>query len=413
MKSHYSMPLLVILILLTLSCSPKKGRIDAKSNAKIIDIAAKVGKEKIVNLSEIASEVRYVPLETKKESLIDGGIISLFYVKEHIYVIDNISIIIFDSNGKHLSTVNRYGRGPQEYTDIINASVIPKNGNITIFSSPGILTEYDIYGNFIAQIKKPDLKEYDFINCIKLNHNTFLASVSHSFLEVGKYSVIVFDSLSNINLTITNPAYPFDKNYDGILRGNSELRVLKIPDLICFDNKIRIIHRDIDMDTIYSLTTNMKLEKPYIFNYGKYKMPYIKSNYKQTVTSKTSKKITLSGNIIETENYLFLKFNFRGIKTESYERRRNIVCGIFNKRDGELTLMKEPLKGKLGFKNDIDSGPAFWPSSQSSDNNLITYYAVDKFKQFADSNAQSSKIKEIATRLNENDNPVVVIVKIN
>jgi hypothetical protein len=289
----------------------------------------------------------------------------------------------------------------QEYPDILHVSVYPENGDIVVFTSAGTINEYDVYGNFISQVKVPELDGHYLVTCFKLDKNTYVASVHQHVFNKRGCSAVLFDSLSNIKLTIPTP-----KKY-------SESRVARIPMLVQFGEKIRIIHGDVDMDTVYSVTPNLTIEEPYIFNYGKYKMPYNKQHYSEVLASKTHNNITLSGNIIETENYLFLKFNFRGIKTESYERRRNIVCGIFNKRDGELTLMKEPLKGKLGFKNDIDSGPAFWPSSQSSDNNLITYYAVDKFKQFADSNAQSSKIKEIATRLNENDNPVVVIVKIN
>ena len=39
-------------------------------------------------------------------------------------------------------------------------------------------------------------------------------------------------------------------------------------------------------------------------------------------------------------------------------------------------------------------------------------YSTDKFKSFADSSVSSSNVKKIAARLDENDNPVVVIVKL-
>lgn len=396
MRAYCPVSLFVLILLLMSGCSPK----EEKTDSKIIDIAAKVGTGEIVNLSKIASEIRYVPLETKKESLIDGGMVSMFFVKGHIYVIDNTNVKIFDSNGKYLSTINRLGRGPEEYTDILNASVDPVNGNITIFSYSGILKEYDIYGNFISSVQIPDLADYDFINCMKFDDNNYISSVQQRSIKGEDYSLIVFDSQSKIKLKIANSA------------SNSELAVVRIPSLVRFENKIRIIHREIDMDTVYSLTANMMLEESFVFNYGKYKMPYNKSNYRETLASKTSKNISLSGNVIESENYLFLNFNFRGIKSESYERRWNIVCGIFNKENGELTLMKEPVKGKLGFKNDIDTGLVFWPYSQCFDNSLVSMYSADKFKSFADSSVSSANVKEIAARLDENDNPVVVIVKL-
>ncbi|HCV16420.1 MAG TPA: hypothetical protein DF637_08825 [Rikenellaceae bacterium] len=385
-----------VFLLLCFGCSP----ITEQTDSKVIDIAAKVRTGEIVNLSHIADEIRYVPLETKKESLIDGGIIYVFFEKGHIYVVDNTNVKIFDSNGKYLSTINRLGRGPEEYSDILNANVDPQSGNVTIFSYSGKLKEYDINGNFISSVQIPDLKGCDFLNCIKFDDNTYLSSVQQRTDKGIEYSLVAFDALSKVKLIIDNPA------------DNSELNVARIPSLLRFEDKIRIIHRDVDMDTVYSLTTDMKLEESFIFNYGKYKMPYNKSNYKEILGSKTSNNISLSGDVIESGNYLFLKFNFRGIKTESYERRWNIVCGIFNKVDGKLTLMKEPVKGKLGFRNDIDTGLVFWPYSQCSDNYLLSMYPADKFKTLADSSVSSAKVKEIAAKLDENDNPVVVIVKV-
>ncbi len=315
-------------------------------------------------------------------------------------VMDNTQVKVFYSNGKYLSTVNRQGRGPEEYPYILHVSVYPENGNIVVFTSAGIINEYDVYGNFISQVKVPELDGHYLVTYFKLNKNTYVASIHQHVFNKRSCSAVLFDSLSNIKLTIPTP-----KKY-------SESRVARIPMLVQFGEKIRIIHGDVDMDTVYSVTPNLTIEEPYIFNYGKYKMPYNKQHYSEVLASKIHNNITLTGNMIESNEYLLLKFDFRGIKTEAYERRWNIVCGLFNKKNGELSLLREPYNGILGFRNDLDEGPVFWPSAQSFDNSLITFYSADKFIEFANSGLASDKVKDIAAGLRESDNPVVAIVKL-
>lgn len=137
--------------------------VNKKSNAyevKIIDIEAAVGTGRVMELSEIADKVQYVPLETTKESLVNGGIITLSYVNGLIYVMDMSQVKIFDSNGKYLSTVNRQGRGPEEYTDIINAGVFPENGKPgfrnDLENGPVFWPYADIHDNYMVSMYTAD-----------------------------------------------------------------------------------------------------------------------------------------------------------------------------------------------------------------------------------------------------------------
>lgn len=399
MKTHLHLKSLGALLFILVACNPQKSNTDNRT----IDIASVVGKGEIMDLSKIAKDITYVPLETTDSSLV-GSIYSVFYENGHIYIRDNTkSIKVFDSKGKYIKKINRYGRGPEEYTDIFDFSVIPKSGNITILSMSGTLNEYDMFGNFVSSTKRPDLKDYNILECIKIDENTYVASVFKPG-EVGEYSTIVYDSLSNIKMRIPNP----DPDYGKTIANASGWGIVKAPSLSQFGNNIRILHRDIEMDTIFSIDAGMKLDRPFVFNYGGYK----KTSDNSTDISESSKIISHMGMLVESEDYLFLKFNFRGLAQEPMANGTKHVAALFYKNNGELTLLNQPIKGTMGFRNDIENGPVFWPITATSNNQLLCTYTAAGFIDFVKNNNCSDKIRKVAEKLNENDNPVIAIVRL-
>ena len=126
---------------------------------------------------------------------------------------------------------------------------------------------------------------------------------------------------------------------------------------------------------------------------------------------------------METDNYLFLKFNFRQLAPEPFEMKARVeeieggvrtiggainreVCAVYNKINGELILLNQPVPGTLGLKNDLTAGPIFWPSLTTTNQELITWHEAHELISLA----EEGKIdKSLAANLKENDNPVIVI----
>ncbi|MFA5849392.1 MAG: 6-bladed beta-propeller [Bacteroidales bacterium] len=399
----YKIALLSVCIIVLASCSEKK----SDKDIRIIDIAGAIGKGRIVDLSEIAKEIKYIPLETTDSSLL-GDINSIFYENGHIYMCDYNarSIKVFDSTGKYVSKIDRYGRGPEEYTSMYDFHVIPKNGNVTIISSElGALNEYDMFGNFVSKTNFPYLKDYRNLRCIKMDDNTYLSAV-FKMTETGEYSVIIYDSLSNIKMRIPNPEIKL--NIKGVR--SKDVCIVTVPWLYQFGSNIRIIYTDIPLDTIFSIGPGMKLEKLFGFNYGKFNKPA----GKVTDIPKSSKIISFISTPFESEDYLLLRFDLRGLATEPFGRgnKNNTVAAIYNKNSGELTLMNQPVKGKFGFREDLENGPVFMPTTTSTNNEFLCTYAAGRFIDFVKNNNCSDKIRELAQKLNENDNPIIAIVKL-
>ena len=75
--------------------------------------------------------------------------------------------------------------------------------------------------------------------------------------------------------------------------------------------------------------------------------------------------------------------------------------------------MRQPEKGKFGFKNDVDNGPVIWPHSISSNNELVTYISVDEFMEYYEKNENPTpQLKTIAEKVNFDDNQIVIIAKL-
>ena len=111
--------------------------------------------EKTINLEDIA-EVRYVPLETTDQSLIQG-IHKMATSKDKIVICDIVQniIFIFDKDGHYISSINKKGAGPQEYSSIQNFAVDFQKEEIYICDYPlkyRILT-YSFDGGFIRESK--------------------------------------------------------------------------------------------------------------------------------------------------------------------------------------------------------------------------------------------------------------------
>jgi len=375
---------------------------------------------RIIPLSEIASEVTYIPLETTDSSLV-GNINSVLYEGGQIYIVHNTSTVsVFDNNGKFIRKINRQGRGPEEYLKLMSGDMLeidPDNRNIILLSLDTKLYEYTEDGVFVRKVQIPKIEGCrNYMNWgQKISDNTYIADVS-SREPFYEYCAVVFDSLSNVKLMIPSPKINYDE-ITGII-SQSEFRIVDCARFTKFEDKVRIIYSNPEI--IRSIDNGLRIDTVYTINYGEYKMTL--SN-KDGVTS-TSRIIIWLGSLLESKNYLYIWLGLNGLAHEPVEQQYTDHTGkqvtfqntnslaLFNKKTGDLTLMNQPLKGKMGFKDDIEGGPVFWPRTVSSQEYLVAAYTAVEFKDFAENFKCSRKIKDMAAGLNENDNPVIAIVKL-
>jgi len=422
---------LLFCILFLLSCKTSVN--NQPGTTPVIDLASSVGGGRVVNLSDIATDVRYVKLETSDSSLI-GMFPRVFYENERIYVMALKVVKVFDKEGKFLFKFDRRGRGPQEYSMTRYITAMPSTGNITV-QTQGLgesdnLMFFDREGNFVKKVNIPYQRSTFQSKTIKINDNLFVTAASPKYRDSVQLSAIVYDSLFNILKEIPTPYLPeYEKLSDGevifISTGNdakpqkmNRVFSLNFPEIYKFEDNVRFLLNE--NDTIFSIDSKMNFSPAFIINYGKYKN---ESPNRESITQLEGDHISFrSVYCIESPQSLILQFYLRNFAHEPYETTMTNRLGtrvlkhsdsyaLYNKKTGEFTLLNQPVKGKPGFRDDLMNGPSFIPTHISSDFYASAIFTATEIIEHAETNNVTGDIKKLVTSLKDSDNPVVAIAK--
>ena len=343
----------------------------------VIDIESALGTGKIRNASEFIKEIKYIPLETTPGSMI-GNIANVIIEHRKIYVRDDKNVItIFDLNGKYLNTLNRVGRGPEEYMSVSDFEVAP-NGNIFIASRREGLLEYGADLKFIRKISLEGGADAGLSDLAILKEGLFASNTMVFDMETrsAKQEWKIYDESLN-----TLFSYSTDPQVQASSSGSGENTVVAIGvranpyQYYMHNNDLSLFRRG--NDTIFNIDyeNNYLKSARYIVNCGKYRfLEEMESgpNMSNLGASAELEAISLRS-MIETANYLFMTFDFRKLAPEPFEATItqysmggvNVVPGGFpntnvyvayNKNRGELSVLNQPIPKTLGLKEDIAQG---------------------------------------------------------
>ena len=152
------MHLVIVLVALSAGCRhtpPAREMYVDESLFSVIEVDLGDLKQKaIANISDIATEVEYIPLETRSDNLI-GKIENFFVVDSAYCIMDRMteSVLIFNADGTYSHKISRKGRGPGEYGRISGVSVDRKSKDIFIRSDINqAIFRYSWQGRFIESI---------------------------------------------------------------------------------------------------------------------------------------------------------------------------------------------------------------------------------------------------------------------
>jgi predicted small lipoprotein YifL len=140
------------------ACGPK-----GPATIPVLDVT-KTYPEKTLTLQDIAT-VEYIPLETREGFLIDR--FEVRYMDDRIVILTNSKedIMIFDRNtGKGLTSFNRLGRGPGEYSMIGALAVDKKRNEIFVRDGNDLpMYVYDMQGKHLRTL---DFKRNPYVTYI-------------------------------------------------------------------------------------------------------------------------------------------------------------------------------------------------------------------------------------------------------
>jgi len=406
--------LFIFLILLAVSSCLNKGE---TYPINVIPVGSSIGTYNLLNLSDYATDIKYIPLETS-DSVLVGVIPQICYEDEKILIKDISSLkyncYLFDNQGKFCRKIGQWGQGPNDYLYILTTFIYE---NLIFLQDVNKFLIYDISGNLVGK--------YNFLaNDIIFGDRAFYI---HEILPLKKDTFIM-------NITSWNTHYPKAIVFE---TDNSDIKIIKeYPNYVKIDKlkggfsseEAGVMYRFKDdvrkysfiNDTVFTIGKDMEINNVFIFELEKYKPPAsLVEITEENVTLR--KKYIFPTAICESQNHLFIKFSFGDHAHEPFEYMNNRgnkstnrdVYGIFDKRTGSLSLMKQPIKGKLGFKNDIDNGPIIWPHYISSNNELVTYIYVEEFMEYYKKIENPTlQMREVAENVKLDDNQIVIIAKL-
>lgn len=393
-KMSRQMMILLLLSLVVEVAAQNKIEIDPKKVCKTT-----------VKISEIADEIYYIPLETKSESLIsDPAKIrttdNLIFVKNR----NPQSLKVFDYNGNYVTDIGKNGNGPGEFTHFISFGIDEIKKIIVVFNAvPYKLLTFDYDGKFKESFPYNDGKYVNDIDFISDNKYIVMKSNASGITDFS------YQIYTNNHQLIAKRIKPINFTMKGSF-GLSQAFSYYI-----FKNQF-IVKENLLNDTVYFVSAMNSMIPKYVFNFGKLAFPLElqKNSLELTLKARESGR----ANVSELDEYIMPDgmFETKAYIILCYRLKQKFYWGYYNKQTKETCTTVNQ-----GIINDYDGGPPFHPIYQK--NNMIVgfihaYEFIDYINSSTFKNAipkypeKKKELENLSNSLNENDNPVLMLVKL-
>ena len=384
---------LVIILMVVAGCgeSNKQSTV-IRSNDDLITVdVTKSYPEKEMILQDFM-DVEYIPLETTDEFITHGLVTAVG--REVIVVVNNSrdgNIFIYDRNGKGVRKINRKGQSGEEYNDFIGIVLDEDNGEIFVHERK--VWVYDLNGTFKRSFKfRSDYMLTRFYNYDRDHLLAYDYTVEISEAEFKKRSAY-YVFISKHDGSITNEIQiPFKKKISTVLQRRTKDRILTVPppvinEMIPYQgNWILTL---LSADTIYAYLPDNSL------------LPFIA----RTPSIQSMETEVFLFPQVFTEQYYFMRIMKKGsFDDEDPYPTTNLVYDRQEQKMYKSTVYNDDFSTKktvnMSQHRRVDSEIAFWQRFESSE--LVEAYGKDELK---------GHLKEIAAKLDEEDNPVIMLVK--
>lgn len=329
--------------------------------------------------SLLNNELSFIPLETTNESII-GRIDKVQLTENYIFILDihsTQSLFKFKKSGEFLKKIGIKGSGPEELTRPLDFNI--EDNTIKVLDNGYSIINYDFDGNFIERIPLKNTTAILFQKDYKTGDYSFISGDND-------YNLKIFDSSFNL------------KSYHFPNKSRFEEQVIINP-IFKKDNGDIVFRRFLN-DTIYKI------------NQGK-KSPYRLIDFKKNKLN--SNELVYSG-----ENELLEKIQRHSIIRNYFENEKSTFI-IFDLKNEVWVFL---------YDNDSNSSKLFKYKDLIND---VTYeknstYVIGNYKDSfiflveawsllinkeKNSTAGAKNIENIIDRLKPEDNPVLMIAKID
>ena len=373
----------------------------------VIDLEKALGNIESVNLSSIASDIEYIPIETADSALM-GNAVNIAIHENYIFIGSTQkqkTIHVFTPEGKFLRNVGSKGRAKGEYIAIKDLIPISNQKAVMVIGGKKLVTYSAEDGAVIQDIEidevvpqmedttASDPKEYS----ITYDNSGYFWAREVNNKNLSQRCIKLDASLHPVTEFKLKDAFKSAVEVD--MGGRKAVLPwwLYSCNINCMENNAYA--HFFPADTLYKITDG-KLVPEISVDYGT-----LKGNYKE--------KVSLDDLWIMDITHLTPNLVKLGVRVPqsrgNYPDKSNVVKLLYNKEQNKSCILEySNVIGSAAFTNDLDGGMPFYP---------VTYYN-NKMYMCVDAGVfiemsqkyNSPKMKEVAAQLTEESNPVIVAV---
>lgn len=357
-----------------------------------IDLLEKYPQKKI-NLQDIA-DIIYIPLETNNDGLISAGNLkNILWKGDTIIVYRKNSINFFNRSGKFLYSFNHQGGSNEEYRNLsdITADFNLKEVYVHDYISTFRILTYSFDGKFKREIKiSPQLVPSNIFN---YNTDFLFCEDGYNMLDNNRplnktpYSLISKKTGEHTPLSIE-----LTERIGGIYSTEGMIWDLSIETVMKTDKGVII--SDFSLDTIYSLQN--KTITPFAL--------------RKKQTSKAGNPLLATVEAV-SNSYILWTFMERYVDIKKHWVPDKQYF-LYDRNSGEISEIQiiNP-----DFRSSEDAKNLNWPPSRYQavipDNCIIQPLPATTLIELYNKEQLSGPLKEIASKLQEEDNPVLTLIK--
>ena len=366
-----------------------------------------------IRLSEIADEIRYIPLEIT-DSVVLGSVdvISVKLSPDFIFVKNNQEIFRFSNTGKFLNKVSTKGRGPGEVNQLWEFTVVNDDGKVYAFDRSGNKIKiFDYSGSYYGELDRLFELEYRNINKMGFYNNWLFATITQTQItkDLAIWYDIKNDTLMSLQPNTRKYTPEQTNNFNAIKPDNMSMQVCDT----------LLLYKEYFSDTVFSVNNNFVVSPRFIIDLGsdKYEWePYRDQMYNFNVRMPTYGFYITA--LAESANNLFMN-----LSSASADR----VFVAHEKRSAENKIQivyYDPDDRRVKLENDLDGMVDFIIQNNYGiylfDGYLYTIIEASDFKKAYDEATEEEKtaskyLRDMApvfSEIDEFDNPVIMMIKL-
>ncbi|MBE7401158.1 6-bladed beta-propeller [Bacteroides fragilis] len=362
---------------------------EEKTNVITVDVTTTYPKKELV-LQDLM-DVEYIPLETNDEFITQGSVMA---IGEKYILVKNWShdgnIFVFDrKTGKGIRKINRKGQGDGEYS-FINGIILDEDNNemfVNCASTKKIYV-YDLSGNFKRDFKHVEGGEY--LEVFNYDKNNLICYDMSLYYKEGQpreenrsYHLII----SKQDGSVTQKIYiPFDVIKTPVVQKGGAVAMTSIRSIIPYREEWLLV--ETSSDTVYNYVPEKNQLNPFLIKSPTRDLEILLTM--GVVTDRYYFMHTVKKDFDFTTGRGFLITDLMYDKQENAVFEANVLNGDFVEKQN-VDMLSDPMNG--------DEIVAIQPLAA---NKIVDAYKNDGLK---------GKLKEIAAGLDEESNPVIMLVK--